>query len=133
MFKNPEVQKKMKQKYTYDGKKFDSAPEVAFYIWLKDNCIDFIYMPDRTFCYEADGKRHFYMPDFKVGNEYVELKCDQFFMPDGKMCNPYDHSQDAKYEVKHPCMRINGVKILKTADYVKYSDYVKSRYWEMLP
>jgi hypothetical protein len=30
-------------KYMYDSIKFDSAPELAFYIWLKDNNIEFEY------------------------------------------------------------------------------------------
>lgn len=127
-FKNPEVQRKIKQKYIYDNNKFDSAPEIAFYIWLKDNDVDFTYMPNEVLYYEFNGKAYFYMPDFKVGNEYVELKGDQFFTENGKMCNPYDHSQDERYEAKHQCMLKNNVKILKTTDYMKYIDYVKSKY-----
>jgi len=34
---------KIVQKYFYDGKYFSSAPEIALYIWLRDNNIPFIY------------------------------------------------------------------------------------------
>ena len=44
------------------------------------------------------------------------------------MQNPYDHSQDAKYEAKHQCMITNKVKILKSADYEKYLKYVDEKY-----
>ncbi len=30
-------------RYTYDNHKFDSSPELALYIWLKDNNIEFEY------------------------------------------------------------------------------------------
>ena len=39
-----------------------------------------------------------------------------------------DHSYDERYEAKHQCMLKNNVKILKTTDYMKYIDYVKSKY-----
>ena len=31
---------------------FDSAPEIAFYIWLKDMRIEFTYSPDVEIWYE---------------------------------------------------------------------------------
>lgn len=63
--------------------------------------------------YKHDGKEHFYMPDFKVRDELIEIKGDHFFKEDGTMQNPYDHSQDGLYEAKHQCMIKNNVTILK--------------------
>ena len=34
---------KQKKRYVYDGRSFDSKPEIAFYVWLKDNGMDFEY------------------------------------------------------------------------------------------
>ena len=34
----------------------------------------------------------------------------------------------AKYEMKHQCMLINNVKILRSAEYSKFLDYVSSKY-----
>ena len=67
------------------------------------------------------------MPDFKVDGQFIELKGDQFFK-DGKMQNPYDHSQDLLYEAKHQCMIKNNVKILRPVDYQKYVDYITAKY-----
>lgn len=41
--KKREFQLKTKQKYFYDNMYFDSAQEIAFYIWLKDMHIAFTY------------------------------------------------------------------------------------------
>ena len=71
---------------------FDSAPEVAFYIWLEDVKgilgIDFEHSPHVSFEYVHNGKKHIYMPDFRVGDQFFELKGDHFFR-DGKIVNPY--------------------------------------------
>ena len=40
---NPEVQSKMKRRYSFEERTFDSLTEIAFYIWLKDNDKDFEY------------------------------------------------------------------------------------------
>lgn len=104
-------------KYELDGFKFDSKPELAFYIWLRDNCIDFICKPSISFEYEHEGKTHRYFPDFIVEGQVVEVKGDHFFKDDGTMCNPFDHSQDALCEAKHQCMLKNNVHIARTDEY----------------
>lgn len=126
-FQNPVVQKRMKKKLSYDGVQFDSVPEVAYYIWLKDNNISFEHEP-MTINYDFNGKNHVYMPDFIVEGQLIELKGNQFFKEDGTMQNPYDHSQDGVYEAKHQCMIANNVKILRSNDYQKYVDYVNNKY-----
>ena len=125
------------KQYKYDGKLFSSAPEVAYYIWLLDNSIDFTYQPDISFVYSFDGKQCKYFPDFIVENEIVEIKGDQFFKEDGTMFCPFRRKdltdeqyqkQCEKYEAKHQCMLKNSVKILRSADYHQYIEYVDDTY-----
>lgn len=113
---------------SYDNKKFDSLSELALYIWLIDHNKQFEFQPNISFEYEFNGVIHKYCPDFKIDNQYVEIKGDQFFKDDGTMQNPYDHSLDALYEAKHQCMIQNNVIILKGNDYKKYEDYVQNKY-----
>lgn len=66
----------------YNGIIFDSAPELAFYIWLRDHSIQFEYQPkDHLIKYEVDGVIHTYYPDFFLIKEnlIVEIKGDWFF------------------------------------------------------
>lgn len=42
------------------------------------------------------------------------------------MINPYDRTEDAKYEAKHQCMIENNVKII--TDCSVYIEYVKNNY-----
>lgn len=125
---SPELRSRQCYRYTYDGKHFDSSFEIALYIYLSDNHIEFSYQPNVTFEYEFDGKCHKYIPDFKIKNEYVEIKGDHFFKEDGTMQNPYDHLQDGLYESKHQCMILHNVKILRTSECQKYIDYVINKY-----
>ena len=87
----------------YNGIRFDSGPEIAYYIWLSDNNIEFTYQPKVSFKYLAEnGKEHLYIPDFQVGQDFVEIKGDQYLDKlTGKWVCPYDHSIDDHYEAKH--------------------------------
>ena len=124
-----EIRLRSKRQYTYDNLNFDSAPEIAFYIWLKDNNIEFTYQPtDANFEYVVDGKTRKYIPDFKVGDEYVEIKGSQFLKEDGTWRNPFDKYGDENIEIKHQCLLKNGVKIMYEDEYVKYLEYVEKTY-----
>ena len=126
--KSHEVLAKILQKYHYDGKFFSSAPEIAYYIWLKDNNIDFTYQPKCDIYYEFNGKKHKYFPDFLVEGRLVELKGDQFLKEDGTWQNPFDHSQDQLYEAKHQCCIRNNVLVVFSEDYKRFLDYVDQTY-----
>ena len=115
-------------RYEFDGQKFDSKPELAYYIWLKDNNIQFTYKPSLSFSYEHDGSNYRYFPDFIVEGQVVEIKGDHFFKEDGTMCNPWDHSLDALSEAKHQCMIKNNVVVVCSDEYQKYLDYVSLTY-----
>lgn len=126
---NPLVRRKQATKYKYENINFDSKPEIAYYIWLKDNNIDFEFQPNVKFEYLYENKLYYYIPDFKVENEYIEIKGLQFFKNydiNETMINPFDRTQDAKYEAKHQCMIKNNVKII--TDTKIYENYIKNKY-----
>ena len=79
------VRLKQQSKYSFNNTKFDSAPELAFYIWLSDNNVNFEYQPNIFFEYEFNQKIHRYYPDFIVEGQYIEIKGDHFFKEDGTM------------------------------------------------
>lgn len=126
---NPEVFAKCRRKLIYDDVQFDSFPEVAYYIWLKDNNIEFEYQPKTTFKYSYAGKDHFYHPDFLLVKEniYVEIKNSNTFI-DGKMVCLYDRSLDNVNEAKHQCMLENGIHIMLTEEYMQYVKYVEKKF-----
>ena len=133
-----ETFKKMRRKYKYDNLTFDSKWEIVYYIWLKDHNITFDYQPDISYEFEFNGKTCHYKPDFKVGNEIIEIKGLQFFEnknPNGKMLCPYKKKTDTfeiiqernnLYEAKHQCMIKNNVKII--TDCSLYEKYVNETY-----
>ena len=124
-----EARKKIHKKYTYEGLNFDSKPELEYYIWLKDHNVNFEYQPNVKFEYSFNGGIHYYYPDFKVNGILQEIKGLQFFEnknPIGKMINPYDRSQDDKYEAKHQCMLSNGIQII--TDYTNIENYINETY-----
>lgn len=134
---NHEISVKQKQKYQYNGIFFDSQPEIALYIWLKDNKIKFEYKPNVDIWYSYKNKIHRYFPDFKINNKLVEIKGDQFFDKAGNMKCPFRYKSWSnekykeicnRYAAKYKCMIDNNVQILRTADYKQYLDYVAQKY-----
>lgn len=81
----------MRRKYTYDGSTFDSADELAYYIWLQDNGIKFEYHNWHFFEFKFKGSVYRYFPDFYLSDEdvYLEVKGDHFFREDGTMFCPF--------------------------------------------
>ena len=125
---------KTKQSYYYNNILFKNRWELAYYIWLSDNNINFEYQPNITFKYADDNKKeHVYNPDFRVNDEIIELKGSHFFVDNDinkKMINPYDktHKSDHIYEAKHQCMIKNHVKILSDNDMKPIMKYVFEKY-----
>ncbi len=124
--------KGQKKNIVYNDIRFDSSWELAYYLHLKRLGIPFEYQPKTTFTYEYAGKTHVYMPDFKVGEEYIEIKGPQFFENKdgtGKMINPWDRTQDEGYEAKHQCMLRNNVKIItECSEFLHELDGIKIEY-----
>lgn len=125
-------------KYEYEGELFDSKPELAYWVWLRDTNTDFKRNRfDICLEYVYDGHTWEYFPDFMVEGRYVEVKGDQFFREDGTIFCPYgdkdmpDSEYDwicGKYEAKHQCMLDNGVVILRSREYSRYMEYVEGKY-----
>lgn len=112
-------------KYFYKEKYFDSSWELAYYIWLTDNKIDFEYQPKIIYSYEFGGKLHHYEPDFSINGQLVELK--NTYLMKRLLC---EGTQD---NAKYQCMLKNNVKIITDIkDVLKYiqikygKDYLKS-------
>jgi hypothetical protein len=124
----PEIRRKQQLRCRYNGKFFDSTYEIAYYIWLTDHHIMFEYEPNVKFKYVFDGKEHWYMPDFKVNDQFIEIKGDHFFKADGTMQNPWDHTLDNLYEAKHQCMIANNVKIIRVSEMIEILDYISTTY-----
>ena len=116
---NPEVISKMRARYYYDGQRFDSSWELAYYIWLKDHNIPFEFHID-PIDYSYQGKRHRYFPDFKVKNELVEIKGPQLL----KLMQESNSLDNAKYR----CMIDHNVKII--TDCSEYLNYIEKKYGE---
>lgn len=128
---NYDIFVKSKQKYYYDERYFDSSWELAYYIWLKDNNIDFEYQPDIKFKYIYNNEIHYYHPDFKIDNKLQEIKGNLFFENNNineKMICPFNRQLDDLYESKHQCMIANNVQILTENDIKEYIIYVKLNY-----
>lgn len=123
-FQTLEFHKKARKLYFYDNELFDSKPELALWVYAKDNNIPIIRTP-KKFEYVFDGKIHIYFPDFEIAGQLVEIKGDQFFDKNGKMCCPWNHNLDALFEAKHQCGLANNVIFLTKKDYTKYINYCK--------
>lgn len=127
-WKSHDIQKCIRKRYIYNGISFDSSPEIAYYVFLTDHKIKFTYHPNKFFEYIFNGKTCKTWPDFLVNGEYQELKGNQFFNDDGSWKCPWDRSLDSAYEAKHQALIANNVKIIRTADYIKYIKYVQQKY-----
>lgn len=92
---NPEIVSKMHWKYYYDGLRFDSSWEIAYYRHLKENGIEFQYQPVNVrYSYVSDGKTHFYYPDFLIDGIIYEIKGDhliKYYADPAKQFNRPDY------------------------------------------
>ena len=124
-----EIQDKAKKKYFYDGIFFDSSWELAFWIYNIENGNNNIKRPKIFFEYEYNGNIYKYFPDFEIDGKFYEIKGLQFFEnkdSSGRMINPFDKSQNDKFEAKHQCMIKNHVNIITNVD--KELKYVENKY-----
>lgn len=128
---NYEIFKKSRSKYKYNNITFDSSWELAYYIWLTDHKINFEYQPNIKFKYIANEKEHFYFPDFKIGNELIEIKSDHFFDKNGNFRCPFnilDENIQNEYKAKYECMLNNNIKIMRKNEIRNILYYIESRY-----
>ena len=128
---SPLVRAKAHKKYAYDNQQFDSSWELAYYIWLNDHNIDFVFQPNITFDYIYEGVTHKYCPDFLIDGILYDIKGDQFFKdknPNNEMICPYDRTKDGLFAAKYECMKLNNVKILHKEDVMPYINYINDTY-----
>jgi len=117
---NPEVRSKMSKKYKYNDILFDSSWEIAYYIWLKDNNIEFTFHENESLEYEFDGKKYHYIPDFKTKEGYIEIK--------GNHLLRYMQVTNTKEYAKYKCMIDNKVSIISYKEIKPILEYIQSKY-----
>lgn len=114
-------------KYEYDNQKFSSTWEIAYYMKLKEDKVNFVFQPkDKAIEYfDENNKRHLYFPDFYIvdTNQLVEIKGNNHFDANGAPIKYGKYSWKCKYD----CMLKNHVIVLKWKDievfYRKYGGY----------
>lgn len=116
--------KKAKKNISYDGLYFDSSWELIFYKYHKAVGSDIVRNPISIEYYVGD-KKHLYFPDFSVNGILYEIKGDHFLDKDGILINPFDESQNEKYQAKFQCMLENHVTILKSNVIKKMKEYLE--------
>lgn len=109
-----EIRSKARAKYFYDNLFFDSGAELAYYLWLKDNNVEFEYHPKPISYVDCDGVKRKYFPDFLVEGKLVELKGDLW----------WENASKEKKETIEKCTS----KILFKKDYKQYLEYVREKY-----
>lgn len=121
------IRQKAHYKYNFNNKYFDSSPELAYYIWLKDNNIAFEYQPNCNFIYYVGNIKHKYFPDFYLINEnqYVEIKGSQFFDVNGNPINAYTKKS---WKDKYDFIMTNNIKLMLENEYVKYCKYCEDKF-----
>ena len=117
---NPKTRRNHRTCYYYDNEEFDSSWELAYYIYLKDHNIQFEYHTISV-PYEWNGKTHYYKIDFKVGDEYVEIKGDHLLKK-----NVY--TEDGRCEAKYEYMKEHNITILSLEEIKPYLKYIKDVY-----
>jgi len=113
-------------KFKYQNQLFDSSWELAVWVWAKDNGKEIEREPVGL-TYTFNGIEHTYFPDFRLGGKLIEIKGPQFFK-DGKMINPYDHTQDELFEAKHQCGLQNGVEFWDKDKMDPILNYIEEKY-----
>lgn len=127
-----EIQSKARQLYVFNNINFKSLPELAYYIWLTDNNIQFEYQPKLSFeYYDKYNVKHLYHPDFLLckSNEIIEIKGDNHFdKSTGNMINISDRTKDYIANAKYKCMLDNNVTIFKSDQYSIFIDYCNNKF-----
>lgn len=122
---DPEIAARNRHKIFYKNRYWDSTWEIIYFEYCKACGKNIVRNNTKSFTYIFNGKEHKYYPDFEVDGILVEIKGDQFFDKDGKMINPFDHSQDEFYEAKHQCMLKNQILILRKKDLKEAFDWCR--------
>ena len=130
----------------YYGQRFDSAWELAVWIYCIDHNIPIIREPCSYKYFGANGVSddHDYTPDFMIDGKLIEIKGDHWFKPDGTMYFPYNKKKvdgkwvkitpeekaykDDLFERKHQCGLANGVEFWKYEECLPCIKYCADKY-----
>jgi ribosomal protein L37AE/L43A len=111
--KNPEIHQKDIgfRKPLYEGQRFDSTWELAYWIWCKDHNIKIERCKD---CFTLPSGK-VYFPDFIVDNRIIEIKSDYILsmMTDSE---------------KLKCIESNNIELISDFEIRKYLDYIRKTY-----
>ena len=89
-------------------------------------CFFEIYVINSTYIKNrVNEETHYYFPDFKVNNEYIELKGSHLIDENMNLIHP--KTKEILKE-KTQCLKDNNVKII--VDCSEYINYVKNKYGE---
>ena len=102
------------RRYIVDNEYFDSYPELAVYLYCKENSIDIKRSPIRL-SYEFENNTHYCFPDFEIEGKLVEIKGDHLYK---KMLIP--NSID---NAKLNCLLKHGVEIWTYDTYKFYTKW----------
>ena len=119
------IHKKTLKHYLYNDEFFDSSWELALYIFCVDGNIPILREPVRFEYRDKNNKKHYYYPDFQVGEDLIEIKGDQFFDTSGVFINPRTKLPDSE---KYACMMVNNVQIVRYADCEPFITYCVNKY-----
>lgn len=107
------------KRYKYDNEVFDSLPELALWIYAKDNQIAIERLPLK-YEYLFENKVHYYFPDFRYDGKIIEIKNDYLY----KQMQKVGTIANAKLE----CMLKNNVEIWLPKNYLFAVNYCIKKY-----
>ena len=91
------IQSKKSFRYWYQGLKFDSSYELCYYIYNIENNINIKRCSDRFSYEDSNNKTHYYHPDFKIDNQYFEIKGEHLLDENGNLTSEvYDKNKSVK-------------------------------------
>lgn len=125
-FQSQEIMRTAKKKYEYKGITFDSSWELAYYIFLRDFKIPFVYHP-KEIPFDCNGETHYTFIDFIVEGRYVEIKGDHLRNEDGTMKDIY-HEDQTLVMAKQKKFDELHVEMLSEKELLPYLKYVKLNY-----
>lgn len=97
-------------KYLYENIYFDSSWELLFWIYHQDNSSNIERNNSFFFNYkDNNGKEHKYFPDFKLNNQWIEIKGSQFFNKEGNAIKSFEGED---WTSKYQCIIDNNVKLI---------------------
>lgn len=116
------------------GNKLSEERIFPLFLYNKDQNITIIYHPE-PLEYNVGGDKHFYYPNFKIGEDLIEVKGDMMIDKEGSII-PHPSLIKEKglsnlkkdIEAKNRCMKDNKVGVWASKEISFYLNYVKNNY-----